>query len=131
MFTIPALSIAAGTMVIAQNTVKSPETAHLYESFDAQDWAKAFVSIAKANPSVPFDEETMVTWFASALMRGYDEHASEVEAQARIAGKSVHEHLSQIELRGRVAQGWCSEKNSHKVMDGDLAEAIVERLMDA
>ena len=40
-------------------------------SFDARDWAEAF---CKLNPSM--DEGTMLTWFSSALMRGYDEHAA-------------------------------------------------------
>jgi len=40
-------------------------------SFDARDWAKAF---CKRWPGV--DEATMITWFASALMRGYDEARS-------------------------------------------------------
>lgn len=39
-------------------------------SFDARDWAEAF---CKMHPGV--DEELMVTWFANALMRGYDEYA--------------------------------------------------------
>ena len=42
-------------------------------SFDAMDWAKAF---CKINPTCGLDESTMVGWFANALMRGYDEHAS-------------------------------------------------------
>ncbi len=37
-------------------------------SFDAQDWAAAF---CKRNPG--FDHDTMVAWFANALMRGHDE----------------------------------------------------------
>jgi hypothetical protein len=38
-------------------------------SFDARDWAAAFV---KTFPNtVP--EDVMLTWFANALMRGYDE----------------------------------------------------------
>ena len=41
-------------------------------SFDARDWAKAF---CKLNPSM--DEELMVTWFANALMRGYDERTAQ------------------------------------------------------
>ena len=36
-------------------------------SFDARDWAKAFVRWHGG------DEELMQAWFASALMRGYDE----------------------------------------------------------
>ena len=41
-------------------------------SFDARDWAKAFCRIAKQNGQ-EIDEEWMVTWFANALMRGFDE----------------------------------------------------------
>lgn len=37
-------------------------------SFDARDWAAAF---CKLNPSM--DEGLMISWFANALMRGYDE----------------------------------------------------------
>jgi hypothetical protein len=40
-------------------------------SFDAQDWAKAF---CKINPVI--DEGAMLSWFANALMRGYDEAMS-------------------------------------------------------
>lgn len=39
-----------------------------YPSFDAQDWAAAFV---KVNPG--FDEGIALAWFANALMRGFDE----------------------------------------------------------
>lgn len=39
-----------------------------YHSFDARVWAKAF---CEDNPEM--DEETMIAWFANALMRGYDE----------------------------------------------------------
>ena len=42
-------------------------------SFDAQDWAEAF---CKLNPTA--DQGTMLAWFAGALMRGFDEHASRV-----------------------------------------------------
>lgn len=43
-------------------------------SFDARDWAAAFCKIAKTHGH-DIDEGWMVTWFASALMRGFDEHA--------------------------------------------------------
>lgn len=50
-------------------------------SFDARDWAEAFCKIATDlgyhdKDGKPVDEDWMVTWFAAALMRGYDEHAS-------------------------------------------------------
>ena len=46
-------------------------------SFDARDWAVAFL---RAYPNTGLDEETMLGWFANALMRGYDEHAKRDEA---------------------------------------------------
>ena len=39
------------------------------------DWAKAFCKIAKEQGH-DLDEGWIVTWFANALMRGYDEHAN-------------------------------------------------------
>lgn len=41
-------------------------------SFDARDWAKAFCKIA-AEKALQIDEGWMITWFACALMRGFDE----------------------------------------------------------
>jgi hypothetical protein len=38
-------------------------------SFDARDWAKAFVKMHGG------DEGLMQVWFANALMRGYDERS--------------------------------------------------------
>ncbi len=46
-------------------------------SFDAMDWAEAF---CKVHPSVP--EDDAITWFANALMRGYDEHAARVARES-------------------------------------------------
>lgn len=42
-------------------------------SFDARDWAQAFVELVKKKPEIATDEATMTTWFAGALMRGHDE----------------------------------------------------------
>lgn len=50
-----------------------PPPIHCWNSFDARDWAKSFVAHVKLHPVIPGDEETMTTWFASALMRGYDQ----------------------------------------------------------
>ena len=33
------------------------------------------------------------------------------------------------EVRGAVARGWCADKNRHKEMDSDLAEAIAQEVM--
>ncbi|MBN3948399.1 MAG: hypothetical protein HWQ38_18870 [Nostoc sp. NMS7] len=42
------------------------------ETADAQIWAKEFVKIAKENPAIATDEETMIGWFSNAIMAGYD-----------------------------------------------------------
>lgn len=42
-------------------------------SFDARDWAKSFVETAAKNGHPGIDEGWALSWFASALMRGYDE----------------------------------------------------------
>lgn len=42
-------------------------------SFDAKEWAQAFVEHVQQNPAIATDEGTMLGWFANAIMRGYDE----------------------------------------------------------
>lgn len=49
------------------------------ESFDAREWAKAFLQHAhrEQRPSrYALNEGVLVAWFANALMRGYDQHRS-------------------------------------------------------
>ena len=40
----------------------------------------------------------------------------------------VRECINHEELLGAIARGWCSEKNSHKTMDPDLALAIFDEV---
>jgi hypothetical protein len=40
----------------------------------------------------------------------------------------VAECLNREALLGAIARGWCSEKNSHKTMDSDLAVAIYDQV---
>jgi hypothetical protein len=49
---------------------------------------------------------------------------------SHMAGEYVayQKELTDEEIAGVVARGWCSEKNSMKTMDSDLAWAIVEEL---
>jgi hypothetical protein len=44
------------------------------QSFDALDWAQSFMARFGERPD-EVDEALMVSWFAAALMRGFDEHA--------------------------------------------------------
>lgn len=59
-------------------------------SFDARDWAKAFCRrfmiqnrAGYDTASVDDDEGLMQTWFANALMRGYDQRCSEEKPNQR------------------------------------------------
>lgn len=45
-------------------------------SFDADDWAKAFMARFNGDAASRIDLGLMRAWFASALMRGYDEGRS-------------------------------------------------------
>jgi hypothetical protein len=45
-------------------------------SFDARDWAKAFLGAYEKAPDGYLCQEIMTVWFAHALMRGYDERKS-------------------------------------------------------
>jgi hypothetical protein len=60
---------------LPSNPPELPSEADVIRSFDARVWAAAFVKYVKAKPSIATNEETMKTWFAAALMRGYDERA--------------------------------------------------------
>ena len=49
------------------------------ESFDARVWAESWLRINKGKPFIESDIDTMVAWFANALMAGYDEGGETVE----------------------------------------------------
>jgi len=40
--------------------------------WDAYDWADAFLVITKDNPAILTDRDTLMGWFANAIMTGYD-----------------------------------------------------------
>lgn len=47
-------------------------------SFVAGDWAEAFNKIAINLGYSSMDEDWLTTWFANALMRGYDQRSGEL-----------------------------------------------------
>jgi hypothetical protein len=97
----------------------------ILKSFDAREWAHEFVRYVKLNPAIATDEDVMATWFANSLMRGYDEHAHRQTSPP----PPFPWAYSRESLRGAVARGWCHPKNSHKVFDNHLADAVVDELM--
>jgi hypothetical protein len=125
--TLLALLPAALTTRVFGRAAKLPESHEILRSFDARDWAKAFVAHVEQKPAIATDPETMTGWFANALMRGWDEHT---EALRRDAAALVTPFdLEREEIRGAVARGWCAPPNAHKAMDCDLAEAIAQEVL--
>ena len=51
-----------------------------------------------------------------------------VFSKEKFAELIVRECINREELLGAIARGWCSEKNSHKTMDPDLALAIFDEV---
>jgi len=56
---------------------------NLCGEFDAQVWTNEWIRIIKDNPSIPTDRDTMLGWFANAIMAGYDRARREVEHEKR------------------------------------------------
>lgn len=51
-----------------------PKDYDVLKSFDAERWSAMFLQTLREHPEIIIDHEFMVTWFANALMRGYDEY---------------------------------------------------------
>lgn len=68
-------------------TTRLTET-ELYSTPDAVVWAREFIATVQEHPAIPYDEATMVGWFANAMEAGrlaetkWEEHEA-----ARKAGK--------------------------------------------
>lgn len=61
-----------------------------WPSFDCTDWAEAFCKRAK-ELGHDIDLDWARSWFASALMRGYDEGRSESHQRTDFTGKLVEQ----------------------------------------
>ena len=58
-------------------------------SFDAYDWAEAFVAVC-SKKGISIDRDWMVTWFANALMRGFDEHYRRTAEYRRMIRRALY-----------------------------------------
>jgi hypothetical protein len=59
---------------VEENVMTEPEDREhtLPQSIDARDWADEWLKTIALHPDIPTDRMTMVTWFANAIMAGYD-----------------------------------------------------------
>ena len=58
----------------------------------------------------------------------WDDQTNHLDTE-KFAELIVRECVNREELLGAIARGWCSEKNSHKTMDPDLALAIFDEVI--
>ena len=80
---LDALDVADAVLAVinADNGIYEPDAVEhlaLIGEVDARVWAKTFVKTVATNPLIPTDEDTMLAWFASAIMAGYDRGQSDV-----------------------------------------------------
>ena len=61
----------------------------LLQSFDAKDWAREFCRIAKGLGH-DIDEGWMITWFANAIMKGWDERGRQT---CELCGRNAYKEL--------------------------------------
>jgi len=73
---------------------EQPKESLLPGCLDAGVWADEFLKKLPAHPGLPYDRKTMLCWFASAIMAGFDEasrrhdeRVREAEGKARLAAE--------------------------------------------
>lgn len=73
----------------------------LVGEFDASKWAEAFVETVWEHPEIPGDIGTMTTWFANAIMAGYDHGWKDAAERSATWGDFLHS----LEPSSRPNQG--------------------------
>lgn len=89
---------------------------------DAQVWAREFVKLVNKNPSIATDEGTMLTWFATAIMSGYDDGVKREQA------RSVVEKIQEIVFQ---AAGAATSVCMHDNPDYEFPSERVIEAVDA
>jgi len=71
--------------------MKDEKEIDLNREFDARVWVKEWLRIIKDHPTIPWDENTMTTWFSSALLAGYSEHQKRANQNSGTSGPKISE----------------------------------------
>jgi hypothetical protein len=53
----------------------------LANTMDAQVWVDEWMETIRTHPEIPYDPDTMLGWFANAIMAGYDQAKRESEVE--------------------------------------------------
>lgn len=136
------LAAPSGGAPAAEPPPQAPETpldVTFTRSFDARDWAEAFVAHVQRYPGIPTDVDTMIGWFANAIMRGFDEHrwrqereAAAVPASREEQNEKQHESRSPVlnlhVLLTRDEHGWLAQGlEIDYAIDGDSVDDVKAR----
>ena len=108
------ITLGVAGQVSAEPAFQPVDSSKVPGSFDASDWASEFCRVASSK-GINIDEGWMITWFANALMRGYDEYENKMRQKCN-------------EIAARC---WCDPQTENKVMDVELAHAFGKRLFDS
>ncbi len=81
-------------------------------TMDAGKWAKAWMEHIAKNRQIPYDEGTMISWFANAIMAGFDE-----------AGRRNDDHWTDLENRLRERIGRNKQRHADLLNQGRVAKA--------
>jgi len=93
----------------------------LHKTMDAQVWARTFMEYSKRYG--PFDEDTMLGWFANAIMCGWDHHAQSSDTDAKSNEKELESVKNfETELTGLINH--YSIENASNTPDFILAQFI-------
>jgi hypothetical protein len=81
------------------------------------------------NNPIDFPKKKKIPMLERFAAQSLVEHDGElIFSKEKFAELIVRECINREELLGAIARGWCSEKNSHKTMDSDLAVAIFDQV---
>lgn len=58
------------------------EKVNLNDVFDSRTWADEWFKTIEKNPWIPTDRGAMISWFANAIMAGYDHAYREISKKA-------------------------------------------------
>lgn len=94
------------------------EDVKLHTHFDAAVWAKEFMRIF-GNKLTEIDEDLMHTWFANAIMCGWDH-----------SNYNQYRCITREELLQAFGLAYIAPKNSHKVLDEDVAFALTDNIFE-
>lgn len=97
------------------------------ESFDARDWAMAFIDTLQRHPMTATDEETMLGWFANALMRGYDTGRN--DSSLRMAGRICGEQTQKQQGQRAMAPPTVSERRTLETIVSDPCGILAGHLL--